>query len=138
MSNTIWVDVEGRLAKELPNDNSIMLELKDELDSLCGELGVTPLSNFHDYSELAANYAEELDDVPDNLPAPSWFDPFSGLKSITAVAKFLTEHPERLSFSDDKSRKHWRIALMRELNDSESTLRKAATADRKFRLLIVP
>lgn len=138
MGHTIWVDVEGRAANELPNDNSIMLRLKDELDVLCEELGVTTLSSFCDYSELAANYAEEMDARANDLPSALWFESASGLKTIDAIANFLTQHPERLNFNDDSKRRHWRTALIRELNDSKSTLKGAATAARKFRFLIVP
>ena len=62
MGDTIWVDVQGRAKDDLPHDNSIMLRLKNELDRLSDKLGVPKLSDFYDYSELAAQFAEETDD----------------------------------------------------------------------------
>lgn len=137
MSDTIWVDVEGRTEEELPSDNSIMLRLKNELDALCQELGVIRLSSFYDYSEVAANYYDSVDSA-DSRQSESWFDPVPALRAVQAISAFLSRSPESLDFGENRRGMHWRPALIRELENCESTLKQALATGRKFRLLIVP
>lgn len=141
MGDTIWVDVEGRPNGELPSDHSLMLRLKDDLDALCRELGVMPLSSFYDYSELVANYAPEYAGTAgsDNFQSPeSWFDPAPALRAVQVISGFLSQNPEKLDFSDDPGKRHWRTALSKQLRDCEGTLEDACSKGRKFRFLIVP
>src|SRR6478672_6638147 len=97
MGDTIWVDVQGRAKDDLPQDNSIMLRLKDELDRLSDKLGVPKLSDFHDYSALAAQFAEEMDDgveADDKArPGEMWFDPTQALTAVRAIHNHLTQKP---------------------------------------------
>ncbi|HTC93853.1 MAG TPA: hypothetical protein VK699_10410 [Terriglobales bacterium] len=147
MGNTIWVDVEGRGKEELPNDSSIMLRLKDELDRLADKLGVTKLSQFHDYSVLASEHSDLLEDahLMNNVEQAAgwneikgaWFEPASALVSVRAIYDHLTQHPENLGFTADQRRNHWPSALMEELKHCHATLETAASRGRKFRFLIV-
>jgi hypothetical protein len=58
MGDTLWVDVCGRSKDDYPQDNSIMLRMKDQLDHLCRKLNVAKLTDFYDWSELAAQYGD--------------------------------------------------------------------------------
>lgn len=133
MSDTIWVDVEGRSSDQLPGDHSIMHRLRRELDDLCAELGVVALSGFYDYSALADQHGQDTD-----WHSKSWFDPVPALQAIRAISDYLELHPERLDFSKEPGRKHWRPLLERELRNCESILEQAVSDGRKFSFLIVP
>ena len=47
MGYAIWVDVQGRAEGDLPQDISIMLRLKHELDALSEKLRVPKLTDFY-------------------------------------------------------------------------------------------
>jgi hypothetical protein len=134
LSDTIWVDVEGRAKADLPADNSIMITMKEELDSLSEQLGTNKLSCFYDYSVLA----EEYGDGPEELVEGRWFDALAGLRVVEPLRAFLAEHPELMNFDADSKRSHWRSILSEELERCEVTLRNAASRGQRFRLLIVP
>lgn len=142
MGATIWVDVRGRAKEDLPNDNSIMLRLKDELDRLSDKLGVPKLSDFHDYSALAAQFAEEINDgvkADDKArPGEMWFDPTRALTAVQAIHNHLTQKPEDLGFKAEPSQRQWPANLMRELQNCQTVLEKAVSQGRQFRFLIVP
>jgi hypothetical protein len=142
MGDTIWVDVQGRAKDDLPHDNSIMLRLKDELDRLSDKLGVPKLSDFHDYSVLAAQFAEEMGDgveTDDKVrPGEMWFDPTQALAAVRAIHNHLTQKPEDLGFEGESSRRHWPGNLMKELQNCQTVLEKAVSQGRQFRFLIVP
>ena len=131
MSHTIWVDVQGR---EPNNDSTMMLRMSDELDRLASNLNVARLSDFHDYSSLAADFAEE---VEADSTAAKWFDPAAALAAVRAIHEHLLRHPEDLGFTPTKGQQHWPGALMRELQECRSILQEAASQGRKFRMLIV-
>lgn len=95
LSDTIWVDVEGRGSDQLPGDHSIMHRLRRELDDLCAELGVVALSGFYDYSALADQHGQDTD-----RHSKSWFDPVPALQAIRAISDYLELHPERLDFQE--------------------------------------
>jgi hypothetical protein len=146
MGHTIWVDVQGREKGTFPDDNSIMLRLADQLDRLSDKLYVAKLSQFYDYSVLAAEYADFLEDHSrpqgesndGERPGGAWFDPKDALVSVRALYDHLTQHPEDLGFVPDAGRRHWPATLMQELKGCQSMLEDAAARSRRFRLLIVP
>ncbi len=145
MGDTIWVDVQGRNKGDLPRDNSIMLRLKDELDRLADRLHVTRLSQFYDYSELEAQYADLVEDAGITDKAAnngetggSWFEPGQALATVRAIHDRLAQHPEDLGFTPDRRRSHWPVNLMEELKDCQATLETASSRGHKFRFLIVP
>lgn len=144
MGDTIWVDVQGRRKDDLPRDNSIMLRLKAELDQLSDQLSVPRLSQFYDYSELQAAYADLIEQAKAVNPATtetakeSWFDPTPALSAIRKLNDHLERHSEELAFPEDRKRRHWRTILLSELKDCQSTLEKAASQGHRFRFLIMP
>jgi hypothetical protein len=146
MGQTIWVDIEGREKGELPDDNSIMLRLAEQLDKLADKLHVTKLTQFHDYSALSAEYAdlseEEIPHGKDNDPHGkaadgAWFDPQGALISVRTLCDHLTQHPEDLGFVPDAGQRHWPATLIQELKRCQAVLQDAAAHGRLFRFLIV-
>jgi hypothetical protein len=150
MGDTIWVDVQGRAADDLPPDNSIMLRLDKRLDKLAAKLGVAKLTGFYDYSEIEAQMADLVDGAgADEEEGPAggdgdaaekgaWFDPAAALGAVRAIREHLAEHPDDLGFKPDASRQHWSDGLMEELGQCQAALENAQSAGRKFRFLIVP
>jgi hypothetical protein len=111
MSDTIWLDVQGRPRDDLPPDNTIMLQLQDQLDRLAGKLNVAKLSEFYDYSELELQYAKFLDNEEDDAEVASagdnaevsgsWFAPEPALAAVRALHAHLAQHPADLGFQPD-------------------------------------
>lgn len=145
MGHTIWVDIEGREKGKLPDDNSIMLRLAEQLDRLSDKLHVTKLTQFYDYSALAAEYADLSEEIPPgkgNDPhgkaaGGAWFDPQDALVPVTALCDHLTQHPEDFGFVPDAGQRHWPATLIRELKRCQAVLQDAAAHGRRFRFLIV-
>jgi hypothetical protein len=125
-----------------------MLRLKDELDRLSDRLSVSKLSQFYDYSELKAQYADFVEQsdpgdgdakvVDEEQSRGIWFDPALALIAVRAIHDHLDQHPEDLAVSPDPKRRHWPASLIKELKDCRSTLEAAVSQGRKFRFLIVP
>lgn len=148
VGNTIWVDVQGRRKGELPRDNSIMLRLKDELDRLSDTLGVSKLSDFYNYSELKAYYADFMEqsdpssnaaEVVDSASSTGdWFDPAPALTAVCTIYDHLKKHPDNLPLPSDPRRHNWPATLIEELKECQSTLTAAVSQGRRFRFLIVP
>jgi hypothetical protein len=145
MGDTIWVDVRGRSSADHPGDNTIMLRLKGPLNRLSRKLNVAKLSDFYDYSELAAQYGDLAEDESTDAVAPddsqsrgSWFDAGQALAAVRAIHDHLAQHPEDLGFRPDESRGHWPRALMDELKHCQTVLADAVARGRPFRFLIVP
>jgi hypothetical protein len=142
MSDTIWLEVQGRKAGDSPQDNSIMRRLQDQLDELSEQLGVAKLRDFYDYSALEEQYGAESEDsgteTEEGQPKASWFDSAQILASVRAIHEHLTRHPKALGFKPDESRRHWPTRLMEELKHCKSVLEEAVKRGRQARLLIVP
>src|SRR5262249_12346882 len=132
---------------EPSQDNSIMLRLKEHLDRLAAKLNVAKLSDFHDYSELEAQYSDfgEDDDEGDGADMPDdgeargkWFDCGPALAAVRALHEHLVRHPEALDFKPSASRAHWPAQLLEELKYCQTVLEQAVAQGRQFRFLIVP
>jgi len=130
MGHTAWFRVE---TPESPlnddADHSLMCRLAEQLDRLALESATKPLSSFFDHSELAATYGGlELE--------LQWFDSREGLATVDAILRRLDESPEVLSFAD-RSRAHWRAALLKDLRAARAFLAKASASNERFHFLIV-
>jgi hypothetical protein len=73
MGNTIWLEVRDRPGAETHHDLSILHGLTVELDALAKRLGVTPPSDFYDYSPVEAPRIEMT-----ASPAAGAADPVTG------------------------------------------------------------
>ena len=147
MGQTIWVDVSGRPEGQVLRDNSIMLRLDKNLDSISKKLNVACLSNFFDYSELEEEFADQ--DEPEteeeweameaaaSKPKGSWFDPAPALAAINAIRQHLDAKPAEIAYEFKKSQEHWPKALTEELQHCEEVLQAALSEGKKFRFLIV-
>jgi hypothetical protein len=140
MGNTIWLQAtDGQSVLDDHRDNSFLLNLAEALDTVAARLNVATLSSFHDYSSLAEDLVDELDDLPEDaeMPAPVWFDAKEGHAAMAALLDELRAHPDALGFEPTQATRHWPAGLMDDLQHCESALRAAAALGHKFRLLIV-
>jgi hypothetical protein len=115
VGNTIWLQVkrEGKVTGG-DRDNSLMLRLEKELDTLADQLGVARPSSFY-----------------------GWRDPEQGLATISALLRALQENPARVEIPSDPSRAHWPELLFKELTYCESNLKAAADEGCRFRFRVV-
>jgi hypothetical protein len=113
-----------------------MLRLQDQLDGLSARLNVPKLSEYYDYSELAAMY-EDVEAEGDG-PEGVWHDPGPALTAVQTIHDHLVQHPEDLGFVAAPSQKHWPTDLMEEFRHCRSVLEEAVSQGRQFRFLIVP
>jgi hypothetical protein len=133
VSHTLWLETsDGATKTGGDRDNSIMLRLSESLDALAAQLGVTPLSAFHDYSTVAREYASELrefEEVAATQPE-AWYDAVTGLSTVDAINRELQARPESLAFTPDASRRHWRDTLLEELDAAvrASRMRRSAAS----------
>lgn len=146
MSDTIWVDVQGRAEDDLPADNSILLQLEKQLGKLASKLGVPNLTTFYDYSVLGdefGDFAEDAESGDGNAVADqseslgTWFDPDAALASVRALHQHLLLQPNDLGFKPGAAQAHWPADLMSELEHVQSMLKDAVAQNKKFRFLIV-
>ena len=158
MGDTIWVDVQGRAEDDLPADNSIMLRLDKQLDTLAAKLGVAKLTTFYDYSAMEEEFGQLGEFVGDGggdddaggeddaaadagdggASRGQWFDPSEALAAVRAIRQHLVRRPDDLGFAPDPSRSHWPAELVEELGHVQGVLEDAAARKKKFRFLIVP
>jgi hypothetical protein len=136
MGHTIWVDTQGRPKDSACQDNSIMLQVQDQLDGLSTKLNVPKLSEFYDYSECKEMYGD-IDTESDAMEG-DWHDPGPALTAVRIIHDHLVQHPEDLGFVAAPSQKHWPTDLMEELRHCRSVLEEAASRGWPFRFLIVP
>jgi|SRR6185437_8205864 hypothetical protein len=145
MGHTIWVDIQGREKDKVPDDNSIMLRLAEQLDRLADKLHVAKLTQFYDYSALEAEYADLFEEqippgkgnYPHGKTGGAWFDPQDALMSVRTFCDHLTQYPEDLGFVPAAGQRHWPATLIQELKGCQAMLEDAAARRRRFRLLIV-
>lgn len=78
---------------------------EDTLNALCKALDVQPLSSFYsqDTDALSGHLRYEGYAQP-NLPALSWFNAATGLKTVRALAEHLEAHPDTLTRQEDAIR----------------------------------
>ena len=84
MGHTLWIEARGRPGSETHEDMSVLLRLKERLDSLSEKLGVPKLSGFYDYTELARFHPDG-----DSVCVPTWFDSAKGLLAVTTLRSLL-------------------------------------------------
>ncbi len=141
MGHTLWVDVRGMSQDDQRDDNSLMVRLQDPLDDLCAKLNVAKLSDFHDYSQLEAEYAdfdEDLDEhaeieMSDIQAAGNWLNPNPALASVQALRTHLECQPNDLVVESPA----WRKQVLDELKYCQVALEKAVADGTDFRFLIV-
>ena len=141
MGNTIWLELTDvdTLPAGSGRDNSTMLDLQDQLDTLAERLGVTKLSAFFDYSALEEDFSEELAEagLPAASPERAWFDSRQGLATIDALLEELRARPESLGFRPDGRRKEWPRAVLDDLAYCSAGLRAAVARSAEFSFRII-
>lgn len=133
MGHTIWIELKGDKKGATDSDNSIICKLDKELDQLATKLGVTPLTEFCDYTVLESEYS----DGPKTLK-PKWSDSIAGLESLFTIYAALQKDPKSLKWKAKPETSHWPEYLREELRYCVSVLIRGVKEKKKFRLLIVP
>lgn len=128
MSDTIWFLREGHSEDGDDYDHTLMLNSSEQLDALAESLGVSKLSDFHDYSDLEFNMSEEELDEAWVAENSQWHAPAPALESVQA----LLAHLEKLDIPDEN-----RSDLQEELADCREKLASAVAAGEKFHFCIV-
>lgn len=91
MSMVLWIKLESDSDDVAPDDLGYLLDELEDIDAHCEELGVLPLSEFVDYSDVEYNMSEDdLDEswLTDNA---KWVNPTELLITIRALETALTE-----------------------------------------------
>lgn len=87
MGMVLWIKEESVPGDDSTQDLWALYHFASEIDRICKSAGVTELSSFHDNSEMAAEFGEDMD--------PQLADPADVIRSLTAVrdATSTGEHP---------------------------------------------
>lgn len=91
MSMVLWIKLDSDSDDMAPDDLGYLLDELENIDAHCEELGVQPLSEFVDYSDVEYNMSE--DDLGESWLAENakWVNPTELLTSIRALEAALTE-----------------------------------------------
>jgi len=134
MSDTIWVRRKSRVGTDDSGDDydhSIFCKTSEELDKLAESLGVRPLSDFVDTTDMQFNFSEE--DLPESWIAENekWFAPADVLPSLTKIV-------ERLKSGEAKGIKEkLRPELIEELEDCLAKVSEAGQEGDQFHFCLV-
>jgi hypothetical protein len=142
MSMTLWVHtLEGRQFTSHEDDHTILNLHAEVLDGVCGEMGVTPISSFLDYTDLNANMSDESDgeDValdPETgwsygITDMTWFSARAGLSTFASLRQRIIEKPPEALPELDVSK------LLAEIDSCIHKLEGPAERDGQFHLAVV-
>lgn len=108
MSMVLWIKLDSDSDDMAPDDLGYLLDELEDIDAQCEELGVQPLSEFVDYSDVEYNMSE--DDLDESWLAENakWVNPTELLTSIRALEAALTE-----SGDNDEVLEELQIILLR-------------------------
>jgi len=134
MSDTIWVRRKSQAGTDDSGDDfdhSLFCKASEELDKLAESLGVRPLSDFIDTTDMHFNFSEE--DLPESWIAENekWFAPADALPSLTKIV-------ERLKSGEVKGIKEkLRPELIEELEDCLAKVSEAGQEGDQFHFCLV-
>ena len=83
MATSVWVLRQSAAGEGDDFDHSAIFDASDELDRVAGELGVTRISEFFDWTDFDANMSAEepLEDY-EYVAAARWFEPSEALPPL--------------------------------------------------------
>jgi hypothetical protein len=134
MSDTLWVRRKSRAGTDDSGDDydhTLFCKASEELDKLAQSLGVRPLSDFIDTTDMQYNFSEE--DLPESWIAKNekWFAPADALPSLTRIV-------ERLKEGEIKGIKEkLRPELIEELEDCLAKVSEAGKEADQFHFCLV-
>jgi hypothetical protein len=140
VSTVIWVNwlKDGKVTSD-DVDRWALYRFADKLDLLCEELDVTPLSEFHDTTDLEVNLApedEEIDEEVDTYQLMAekgkWFPPQRGIEVIDRLLERLRARPVRFGLLSDHG-----VEVVTELEGCRAILERIEGEDALFHLCIV-
>jgi len=111
----------------LGGDHRLLLDVRDRLDRLATDRGLTPLGAFESYApEDTEGLLDEETQV--EQPPAEWFAPEEGLAAINAIWEYLDAHPGTFGRQTE---------IMEELDDLGDELEAAQRAGTRFRFAVV-
>lgn len=122
------------LEREIPEfdsyvDGEAVLAYQPQLDKLCEQSDITPLTAFGSLSQGdAADFLpdEALDLEGLELPDEMWFDAAEGLETIAAILANLEQNPNSLNEKRSALKNHTVEDLREELQGFHTVLTRAA------------
>jgi hypothetical protein len=142
MSTVLWVRYlkNGSITSE-QQDLWAMYHFSDRLDRLCANIGVRPLSEFHDATDVDAE--EDLAPAPHESAGTlneylrmasrgQWFPPEEGLDILDKLLDTLRRSPVRFGLLKDRY-----IEVMVDLVECRQSIEKARQQGAKFKLCVV-
>ena len=138
MSMTLWLNIrDGETFESNGEDHSAVFYLQEALDALADKLNITPLSAFHDDTDVRYNMDEtgEFDDVEEGWPASAanWFPAEAVLSSVSILLDHLQTNPDALTATDG-----WKQDdVIEDLTDFKSELKHAVAQSKTVHLCIV-
>jgi hypothetical protein len=135
MATSVWVLRQSAAGEGDDFDHSAIFDASDELDRIAGELGITRISEFFDWTDFDANMSAEepLEDY-EYVAAARWFDPAEALQPLERLQAYLKANPGTGEIPD------WDElypAVLIELEDVLVKVRQAAAESTRFNLCVV-
>ena len=132
MGSTIWVVSKSTLEQGDSWDHSAMLDVLDQLDTLCISSGVPTISSFlglEDSGNLSwKSYRKRA----------SWFDARAAIPTFRALRALVAAKPDAVTVSRNKfSGSDFQQLLLEELDDCLGKITKYAEAEDPFHINIV-
>lgn len=102
MSLALFIVLERKLDSfdEFVNGKAIGHENMNTVDSFCKKLEVKSLNDFLSIDEGSFVGLLDQEELPDNIPAPQWFNAAEGLETIQAMLIALEQKPEASPFNN--------------------------------------
>lgn len=139
MSTVLWANylVDDVVSSD-ESDKFALYEHLDQIDDICRDIGLVPLSDWCDSTDLAFNIGEE-DDLPDGIDSTDelmaaggvWTDAGVALDALEQLLATIQE--KHIVFGDDNAHD----AIVQELEESIACAQEAAAAGGKFNFSIV-
>ena len=135
MATSVWVLRQSAAGEGDDFDHSAIFDASDELDRVAGELGVTRISEFFDWTDFDANMSAEepLEDY-EYVAAARWFEPSAAVPSLEKLLAHLKANPAAGETPD------WDElypAMLVELEDILIKVRQAGAEGTRFNLCVV-
>lgn len=105
----------------LPNFSSYTISPDNDVNAMCRELGVVPISEFLDRIRF---------DVPEGEDDSTWYSSSDGAATFASIAKGVADNPGHLGEQS-------RTLLIAELEEASELLAEAARNGKDFHIVVV-
>ena len=139
MSTALWLYYrEGETASSDQEDLITLYRHAEKLDRICRSLSLTPLSEYHDFTDAAFNLSNE--ELPDGMSSTvdlmkvqgSWHSVTDGVSVFSSLLQWLEDNPTRFGFLGNDYKE-----ILGELRQCLKSLRSKEASDCEFTLCVV-